>query len=199
MKIGIYGGTFNPPHKAHLRIAESFFDEIGFSKLLVVPSAIPPHKQSDYLATQTQRLEMCKLLFKDEKFAVSDLELKRQGRSYTVDTLKELRKTYPTDDFYLIIGSDMLLSFHKWYCYEEILKNCSLCVMTRENEISHEIMENYAAEVLKMPPDKLIISSFSALEMSSTEIRSKIKNGEDVSYYLTKEVEAYIAERGLYL
>ena len=199
MKIAVFGGTFNPVHKAHLKIANEFVSLLNLDKVLIIPTFIPPHKNSTELADGVHRLNMCKLVFVGEKFQVSDIELKRQGKSYSYETLCELKRIYPDDELYFIIGSDMLLSFDKWYRYEDILSMCTLCVMTRENEISSERLLKYAESVLGLKDDEIIISDSDAYEMSSTLIREKIKKNEDLSDFLTEETENYIKENKLYV
>lgn len=199
MNIAVFGGSFNPPHKAHLNIANEFSSLLGLDKMLIIPTFIAPHKEIKYFVSAEDRLSMCRLMFRDEKFTVSDIEIKREGKSYTIDTLSVLSNEYPGAKIYLIIGSDMLLSFHEWYRYRDILSKCTLCVMTRENDISEEDMFRYAGDTLGLNRDEIVISHAPAYEMSSTLIREKLKNGEDVSEYLTKDVEKYIREKGLYL
>ncbi|MGN1348004.1 MAG: nicotinate (nicotinamide) nucleotide adenylyltransferase [Acutalibacteraceae bacterium] len=199
MNIAIFGGSFNPPHKAHLRIAGEFFEKLSLDKMLIIPTFIAPHKDIKYYVSAEERLKMCRLMFPDDKFTVSDLEIKRQGKSYTIDTLEALSREYPGAKFYLIIGSDMLLSFHRWYRYEDILKKCTLCVMTRENSVTKGEMLWYAGSTLGLSERDMVLSDAGAYEMSSTSIREKIAKKEDVSDCLTKEVEDYIKEKGLYL
>lgn len=199
MKVAVFGGTFNPVHKAHLKIANEFVSLLALDKVLIIPTFIPPHKNSSELADGVHRLNMCKLVFTDEKFQVSDIEIKRKGKSYSYDTLCELKRLYPEDAIYFIIGSDMLLSFDKWYRYEDILRVCTLCVMTRENEISKEKLLEYAKNILKLSENEIVISNSEAYEMSSTQIREKIKRNEDLSDFLTKETENYIRENKLYV
>ena len=152
-----------------------------------------------YYVSAEERLKMCRLMFPNDKFTVSDLEIKREGKSYTIDTLKALCEEYPGAKFYLIIGSDMLLSFHRWYRYEDILKKCTLCVMTRESSVTKGEMLWYAGSTLGLSEKDMVLSDAGAYEMSSTLIREKIAKKEDVSDCLTKEVEDYIKEKGLYL
>ena len=198
MKIAVFGGTFNPVHRAHLKIANEFVSLLDLDKVLIIPTFIPPHKNSSDLADGVHRLNMCKLIFTGEKFQVSDIEIKRQGKSYSYDTLCALKRMYPDDELYFIIGSDMLLSFDKWYRYADILSMCTLCVMTRESEISSERLLEYAKNVLSLGEEEIVISNSKAYEMSSTMIREKIKRNENLSNFLTKEVENYIKENKLY-
>lgn len=198
MRIGIYGGTFNPPHSGHKRLAKSMVKSADLDKILIIPTCTPPHKKGSDLASEAHRLNMCSLEFKEEYFQVSDLEIKRRGKSYTVDTVAELKKVYPEDELFLIIGSDMLLSFHQWYRYEDILKNVTLCVATREKEISGEDLLTYAKDVLKLKENEIIISPVDAFVCSSTDVREKIKAGENTDSFLGNEVREYIMENNIY-
>lgn len=198
MKIGIFGGTFNPPHLAHLNIAEDFFGRLSFDKLIIIPTYQPPHKQAQSLADGEDRLEMCRLLFDAENTEISDIEIRRQGKSYTYDTLCQLEEKYPGAELYLIIGSDMLLSFHKWYRYEDILRKCTLCVLTRENDIDNAHMKAYAIEVLGLGEGDIVFSSLEPTVLSSTRIREMVARGEDVSTLTGEKVWAYIKEKRLY-
>lgn len=199
MKIAIFGGSFNPPHRAHLRLAKEFCETIKPDKTLIIPTFEAPHKDASEYAGAEDRLNMCKLLFSGSDFEVSDIEIKREGKSYTIDTLNALREEYPGAGFYLVIGSDMLLSFHKWVKYEDILRKCKLCVMTRENDVNYGEMLWYAGSTLGLGESDMLISRTNAYVMSSTEIRKKLSEGESVSDLLTPEVENYIREKRLYL
>ena len=198
MRIGIYGGTFNPPHKGHRRLADEMMKAARLDKIIIVVAGTPPHKVSDDLADGDRRLNMCRLEFSGEHFEVSDLEFKRVGKSYSVDTVAQIKQIYPDDELFLIIGSDMLLSFHRWYRYEEILKNVTLCVATRENDISDADLMDYAKKTLKLKEDEIIISSITPFVCSSTDIRQRIKAGENTDAYLSQEVENYIMDNNIY-
>lgn len=198
MRIGIFGGTFNPPHLAHLNIAEDFFSRMSLDKLIVIPTYQPPHKQAQSLADSEDRLGMCRLLFDREGFEVSDIEIARQGKSYTYDTLCQLEEKYEGAELYLIIGSDMLLSFHKWYRCEDILNKCKLCVLTREDSVDNTQMKEYARNVLKRGEGEIFFSTLPPYEMSSTQIRELLLSGEDASHLTGDRVYAYIKEKGLY-
>ena len=198
MKIGIFGGTFNPPHLAHLNIAEDFSRRLNFDKLIIMPTYQPPHKQAQSLADSEDRLRMCRLLFDMENTEISDMEIERQGKSYTYDTLCQLEEKYPGAELYLIIGSDMLLSFHKWYRYEDILRKCTLCVLTRENDIDNAQMKDYAFTTLGLGEGEIVFSALKAFELSSTQIREMMARGKDVSSLTGERVWAYIKEKRLY-
>lgn len=200
MKIGIYGGTFSPPHNGHVNAARMFAAAESLDKLLIIPTFIPPHKTETSAVPAEERLEMCRLAFTDDNFDVSDIEVRRKGKSYTFDTLTELKEMYRSDDFYLLCGTDMLLSFEKWYRFADILSMCTVVCMRREENAETgvklaekivELKEQCAADVrlIDAPP----------LEVSSTEIREKLSRGENVNDLLPMDVYRYIKEKGLYL
>ena len=197
-RTGLFGGTFNPPHVAHLRLAEKAIEGAGLDRVIIMPAFIPPHKAAPELLKSEDRLELCRRTFCGEKFEISDLELRRKGKSYTVQTLEELKELYPDDEFFLIIGSDMLLSFKNWYRYEDILKYASLCVMTREKAVSRKKLFEYCKNVLKLSSKDFIILDSDAFELSSTEVRQKAKEGKNLSNMLTEKANEYIKEKSFY-
>lgn len=197
-RIGIFGGTFNPVHKGHAKLLNSVMNAIGFDKLIVLPDRIPPHKLADNLASGYDRLNMCKLAFGDiNGVEVSDWELKQSGKSYSVITLRHFHSVYPDDRLFFIMGSDMLLSFHTWYCYEEILKLASIVCISRENEDTVQKLNDYA-ERLKNKGGEVIIIEEEPFEVSSTLLRDKLKNRQDCSCYLDENVVQYIEANNLY-
>lgn len=198
MRIGIFGGTFNPPHKGHKRMALEMMKAAALDRMLIIPTFTPPHKNAPDLATGKDRMKMCELLFSEDCFNVTDIELQRKGKSYTVDTLSELKKLYPDDELFLIIGSDMLLTFHQWREPQRILSMATLCVATREDEISPEALSAYGEETLKLSEGEYILSRMSAMECSSTEVRGMIKKGKDLRKVLTEEVAEHIRRFDLY-
>ncbi len=190
MKIGLFGGTFNPVHNGHVNLVKNFKAELKLDKVFVIPTAEPPHKQSKSLASGEDRMEMCRLAFSDVA-EVSDIEIARGGRSYTVETLEELKKLYKNDELYFLVGSDMLLSFRRWYRWEDILSMCTLCAMDRDNEET-------CLEADKELFEKIIFCDFPKTVISSSEIRKMMSSGKDVSEFIPREVEKYIKEKGLY-
>lgn len=195
MRIGIYGGAFNPVHKGHVKLAEEIKEKAHLDKIIIMPSGLSPHKSSGQLIDSEHRLEMCRIAFDKEYFEVSDLEIRREGKSYTVDTVTELKSVYPNDELYLIMGSDMLLSFHKWYRYEDILSAVTICATTRQDDISTAELRRYSADVLKKD---VIIIDFEPFECSSTQARNAILEGADASFLVGERVMAYISEKALY-
>ncbi len=192
-RLGIFGGTFNPPHIGHTRLAEHFVNELSLDRLLVIPTAEPPHKLSSDLASGEDRMNMCMLAFPDA--LISTVELARGGKSYTIDTLTEIRAQYPGDELFFIVGSDMLLSFERWYRYEEILDMVTLCAADRQEDDS--LLKKYGVPEI-FDGKSLHISSLEPFEVSSTQIRELIKNNESTDGLLDPAVRVYIDERGLY-
>ncbi len=194
MKIGVFGGTFNPVHLGHTHLAQSVFESLKLDSMLIIPDKIPPHKQA-VLVDENHRLEMLKLAFEKYSWSqISDIEFKREGKSYSVLTLRELKNIYPNDQFYFVMGSDMLLSFKQWFCYEEILSLCSLAVVARNKQDIEKISE-YANEL----DGNINIVSVKPLEISSTQVRNAIKQGSGFEQILDKRVTNYILKNKLYL
>lgn len=198
MKIGIFGGAFNPIHNGHLLLVKSYYESLGFDKVLFIPTAVPPHKTSEYLVSAQDRLNMVSLALEENAFfEVSDIEFKRQGKSYTYDTLTQLKQIYPDSELYLIIGADQFLKFHYWYRYKEILDIVTICTSAREDEEEKKSLYAYAESHDEMK-GKYFIADYPVFKVSSSEIRDKIKNGEDISSLVPKKVYKYIVEKGLY-
>ena len=197
MDIGIYGGTFDPIHKGHARLLELAESVYGLDRVIVMPDRIPPHKQRDDMASPEDRLEMCRLAFSGrDDIEVSDYEIKREGKSYSVLTLRHLKKLYPEDRLWFIMGSDMLTSFTQWYCYEEILTLAGLICMTRYRGDSDEL--EAAAEALRKKGGEIRLLPADAFEVSSSQLRKLIAQGGDCGRYLDSKVMGYINSRGLY-
>ena len=186
MAIGIFGGTFNPPHLGHLRLARAFAERFSLARVLVIPTFVPPHKQSPDLADAGTRVRMCELLFGEAPFEVSTMEISRGGRSYTVETLEALHAQYPQEALFLLIGSDMLRSFDTWHRAQDIRKLCTVCAAVREK--GDRLDANGA----------VLLEDFEPIEISSTEVRERVRLGQDVTDVVGKAVAACIAENGLY-
>lgn len=198
MKIAIYGGSFNPPHLGHLEAAKTVCAELAPDKLLIIPDNIPPHKAMDPGSpTAEERLALCRIAFSSIPGAeISDMEIRRRGKSYTAHTVRELRGRYPDDELFLVVGSDMLLSFEEWYEFEYLLSECTLAVVSREEDDldalrAHEALlsEKYAARVH--------ILQHAPLPMNSSEIRVwlRLRLGSDL---LDNAVYAEIIRRRYY-
>lgn len=199
VKIGIFGGAFNPIHNGHLALAKCYYDSLRLDRIIFIPTSVPPHKTSDYLLPQKDRLEMVRIAVEENSaFEVSDIEFKRKGKSYTYDTLSAVKRFYPDSELYLIIGSDQFLTFHLWYRYKEILDMVTLCTSARENEQEKKELYDYAKSLDGLKREGYFIADYPVLKLSSSEIRDKIRNGEDISALVPEKVCHYIFEKGLY-
>lgn len=194
-KIGIMGGTFDPIHVGHLMIAEAVWDEYNLEKVIFIPSANPPHKH-DVLTSARHRFNMTLLATcSNPHFEVSSIEMERLGPSYTIDTIKALKKIYGDDtDFYFIIGADCIHELPTWHKIDELLKICKFIATKRPSyEFDLSIIEkefsDYNIQLLETPE----------LEISSTDIRQRIKKGYSIQYITTEQVQQYIRKENLYL
>lgn len=197
MKIAVYGGSFDPPHKGHKLLVQNLARQCGADKVMVIPTAMSPFKEFSG-ATSADRYEMCKLAFSEPIFEVCDIEIARGGKSYTIDTLREVKKLYPQSQLYLFMGDDMFLSLDRWYKYKEILELCTVVAACRTTNLEKlRDMKAFAKDVLGLHNDEFIICESVPVQISSTEIRKNLKNG--VGDYLDEKVFNYIKSRGLYL
>lgn len=198
-RIGIYGGTFSPVHNGHFAAAKAFMEQMWLDVLFVIPAGIPPHKQVDQQVSAIDRYRMCELAFGDmEGVIVSDLELRRDGKSYTVDTLREL--TAPDTRLFLLMGTDMLLSLDEWREPEEIFRLSYPVYIRREKDAVldglivkkiAEYQKNYGKVVRRIVADPI--------EISSTDIRRALKEGQDISGLVPQKVADYILANKLYV
>ena len=190
MKIGVMGGTFDPVHAAHLAIAELAVEELQLDKLLFSPAWIAPHKidRKETMKRARHRYEMLKLATRDNnKFDVSDIELKREGTSYTIDTLKQILDRYGGEvKLFMLIGSDNYLTFNTWLSPDKIHKLATVVVYNRPGSSIEEVRTPFS--LLKGPE----------MGITSTWIRDRISNNKSVHYFLPEEVEKYIYEQKLY-
>lgn len=199
MRIGIYGGSFNPVHLGHKHLADTMCERLQLDKCIIMPAFVSPFKTDKKSSvTAEDRFRMCELAFSEEKYEVSALEIEKGETSYTVNTLTALKAQYPDDDLFLIIGSDMLLSFNRWYRWQEILKLCTLCAVSRCDDDPLQELEEFAHKHLRCEGNVLILP-FAPLVVSSTLLREKIRNGEDTRAFLHPAVKDYIQSHNLYI
>ncbi|MCR5090385.1 MAG: nicotinate (nicotinamide) nucleotide adenylyltransferase [Oscillospiraceae bacterium] len=198
MELAIYGGSFNPPHLGHKEAILTVQRELKPDKLLVIPDHIPPHKDLDEDSPKPEeRLKLCELAFGDiPGVEVSDLELQRNGRSYTFDTVRELEESLPDSRITLIIGTDMFLSFEEWYQYAYLLEHCRLAVLARDED-DEPTLEKKAEELENRFQAEIRILEHEPLPMHSTEIRELLSRRAGADD-LPKPVYAEIIRRRLY-
>jgi nicotinate-nucleotide adenylyltransferase len=188
MRIGVFGGTFDPPHLGHLVVASDACEALGLGRVLWIPSAVPPHKLGTVKASAEARLEMVRAAVEgDSRFEADDVELRREGPSYTVDTLRELAARHPGDELVLLIGADNLREIPGWREPDEILRLARVAVLSRDGA--------------GVPPDAPIPATSVAVtrvDVSATEVRRRAAAGETIRYLVPDAVRALVERRGLY-
>jgi nicotinate-nucleotide adenylyltransferase len=185
---GILGGTFDPPHIGHLILAQSAYEALGLDQVIFVPTSIQPHKINKVGTPGDIRFKMLQLAIdKDPRFDISDVEIGRPGISYTVDTFAILRTQYPEDSLYLLMGSDNVVDIAAWKDPEQLFALCKVAAARRPD---HNPTGAYANRVryFEMP----------SIQLSSTLIRKKVKEGKSIKYLVPASVEDYILSNGLY-
>lgn len=191
-KIGIMGGTFNPIHIGHLLLAQWAMEEAGLDRMIFMPTGNSYLKDKTEMLPGSERLAMTRLAVQDRDcFFCSDMEVKRGGNTYTYETLESLRHIYPQAELYFIVGADCLFSIENWYCPEKIFKQCTLLAASRGGtplqeleEKRQELAEHYGADILLM--------AFPDMEISSTDIRRRCREGKSIQYLVPDSVREYI-------
>ncbi len=185
MKIGIFGGSFNPPHLGHTALAIEAMEHFKLDKVFFVPTNISPHKEND--ATDiSKRLDMLKLAVSaNSRFEIQDCEIKRGGVSYTIDTVRELKSNYPDDEFYLIVGSDLANDFSTWKDYQDLRKQIKIAVACRNNYPLEE-------------KSNFILLEIAQFYISSSQIRQLVKEGHSIRHLVKDSVADYIERHKLY-
>lgn len=196
MNIGLFGGTFSPPHNGHVFFAKLFMEKASLDKLYIMPAGVPPHKEPDPWGTAQARLEMARLAF-DSFAVVSDYEICEAGKSYTYKTLKHLREIYPKDTLFLLVGEDMFLSFDTWKNPGVIFSMATVVCMNR-GTASQEKLEATGEVYKKRYGGEVMYLENAPLSVSSTQIRQMCASGQDISRLVPPSVAAYITENGLY-
>ncbi|HEY0303598.1 MAG TPA: nicotinate-nucleotide adenylyltransferase [Longimicrobiales bacterium] len=188
MKIGILGGTFDPPHVGHLIAAQDTFDALSLDKLVFIPARVPPHKQHESVTPAELRLRMVSAAIAgDDRFAVSDVELRRTGPSYTVDTLRDLAQEYPQDELLLLVGVDQVREFSTWREPQEVLRFAKLVMLARSG-----IEEAPLSGIVHMTVP------VTRIDVSSTLIRARAGAGRPIRYLVPEAVEKIILAERLY-
>ncbi|MCU0427321.1 MAG: nicotinate (nicotinamide) nucleotide adenylyltransferase [Candidatus Kapabacteria bacterium] len=202
MKIGIIGGSYNPPHIAHLIIADRFTEQMKLDLTFFVPAYRSPFKISDdsfESSTSQQRLEMLDLAIEsNEKFELDTVEIDREGVSYTIDTLKHFRQKFGAEaELYLLVGGDQAAAFTKWKDWEEILGYVQLCIARRPHTISPDV-ERAIAFHLSTDERSPVWIEAPILAVSSTEVRQRVAQNQSIHYLVPENVRQYIYHNNLY-
>ena len=191
MRIGVFGGTFDPPHVGHVIVAEYVRETVELDRILFVPTATPPHKRDRIVTPGEQRVAMLRLaIARHEPFAVSDMEVRRGGVSFTADTLEELKRQHPAAALFFLLGMDNLIEFRTWKDPERILRLARLVVMTRPGFVSANEPENVAGAVEYCAVPQIGISG--------SEIRTRVREGKSIAFLVAPEVRRFIDRHGLY-
>ena len=187
-RIGIFGGTFDPPHIAHLIAAQAIHEQLGLDRVLLVPAAVPPHKRDQEISSGAARLAMVEAAIgSDERFTVSDLELRRGGPSYTVDTLRALKEVHPDAELFLAVGADQLAEFGSWKDPDGIVGLATLVTFARAGR-PPEPDGDWPVKPVDVPK----------MDISSTDLRRRVAEGKSIKFLVPQEVELVIRFEGLY-
>ena len=194
-RVGVLGGTFDPPHLGHLAVAQDILEALSLDRVILVPAARPPHKGEEGLTPAPLRARMVRAAVEDDpRFEVSDLELRREGPSYMVDTLEALRDHYPDTRFYLILGADQWAAFATWNKPRRIAQLARIVVMTRNGESPAGIDPGFTDG----PPPEIIEVPVTRLDVSSTQLRERLAGGRSIRYLVPAEVHRIIEAGKLY-
>jgi len=194
--VGILGGTFNPPHIAHLLCAQEALDRLGLERVVLMPAGRPPHKEVPGDPGAEERVALCRAAVADDpRFSVSTAEVDRDGPSYTVDTLRALHDAAPDDDLTFIVGGDMALSLPAWREPETILRLARLGVAERGSAVRADIAERLAP---LGAPDRITFFDLPRVDVSSTDVRRRVAEGRPIRWLVPDAVAERIAARGLY-
>jgi nicotinate-nucleotide adenylyltransferase len=196
VRLGIFGGTFNPPHLGHLVCAQEAYLQLGLDRVMLMPARIPPHKAVDDEPGPEHRLELCcRAVAGDPRFAVSEVEMRRDGPSYTVDTLEELHSQDPDTELFLIVGGDVAAGLPRWHEPERVLSHATLAIAQRRGTPRASITEALAA----LPGgERASFFRMPGVAFSSTMVRDRVRSGQPIRYIVPDGVASYINEHGLY-
>lgn len=184
-KIGLLGGTFDPPHIGHLAIADEVIERLNLDEIWFIPSAEPPHKEKANVSAEDRVAMLSAAIIDQPLFKINNIELERKGRSYTIDTIKSLKLAYPNVNFYFIIGADMVEYLPNWYQIDQLVELIQFVGVKRPE---------YQLDT----PFPVILLDVPGLDISSTLIRDRLKMNRTVRYLIPESVLAVIKERGLY-
>lgn len=188
MRLGIFGGTFDPPHIGHLVVASDACEQLRLDRLILVPSAAPPHKQGTVRATAEQRLELVRAAVEgDDRLDVDPLELNRTGASYTVETLRQLRERHPEAELFFLVGVDQMQVLDSWREPREVARLARLSVLTRNGELP-DPASPFPHEVVPV----------TRIDLSATDIRRRVREGRSIRYLVPERVRETIETLGLY-
>ncbi len=197
-KIGILGGTFDPIHNAHLLLGESAREQYGLDRVIFIPNNLAHLKNRTEVSGKEERYQMCKMAIEDNPFfTCSRLEIDKPEGCYTIDTIKDLKLMYPGDELYLILGADSVIGIDTWYKAADLLKSCIILTAVREED-DLASLDKKRRELAKMYGADIRLLTFNRIDISSTDIRNRIRIGRSVRYMLPDQCIEYICIKGLY-
>ena len=197
-RIGIMGGTFNPIHIGHLLLAEWAVENADLDEVWIIPAGVPYQKSGDNILPGAERLHMVQLAIEgNPKMQSLDLEIKREGYTYTYETLEELKALHPDNQYFFIMGADCLFSLESWKEPEKIFRNSTLIAALR-NDMSMEKMIEKKRELIRRFGGDIILFPFIRMSISSSEIRKRVSEGKSIRYMVPDSVKNYIDEKGFY-
>ena len=196
MRLGVFGGTFDPPHLAHLILAELACDQQGLDSMLWVPAGEPPHKRDWRVTSVQHRVEMVRHCIEDNaSFRLSLVDVERTGPHFTVDTLKLLTEQYPAAELFLVIGGDSLHDLPSWHSPSAVLQYANLLVMKRPNSpVDVELLETQLPEIRQ----RTIFIDAPLIDISGRDIRTRVSQGRSIRYLVPESVVRYILRHNLY-
>lgn len=196
MRRAIYGGSFNPIHNDHVKLALTFAEQFELDKVTLIPTRVTPLKDNTFIVDPKHRLQMCQLAVEDyPQLEVSDIEIRREGESYTSDTIAELKND--EDTLFMIVGADMYMTLDRWHRFQYIFDNVTILVAPR-NELDYNALEEKYSEFRMLYGCRTIISHKAIGALSSTDVREGIASGADVSKMIDEKVMQYIQKNDLY-
>ena len=195
MKTGLFGGTFDPIHNGHLKVAQTAKNCLQLDRIIFVPAGDPPHKTGKKITDKAHRLAMVELVAKACGAEVSDWELGRKEKSYSVDLVRHFQEAFPEDEFYFIIGADSFYDLPTWWHYRELMSLCSFVVIARPDTEKEKLLSCFSGD--EAPPRVFYLEDI-LVDISSTKIRHLIGEGKDVSQLVSPEVMSYIKMHSLY-
>ena len=214
-RVGLLGGTFNPVHLGHLRAAEEIREVLTLDKIYFIPASIPPHKDSGDIISPNNRLKMLELAIQDNPiFEISDVELKRDGASYTIDTLKHFSSNFPEFEFYFIVGNDLFVEIDTWKDFKQLFELSNFAVITRpgfsedfssliplavKDAFRYYKKERDVTIYLHKSSKTLAIVQIEGVQVSSTQIRDLLRDKKSIKYLVPAPVESYILSKKLYI
>ncbi|MDF2944674.1 MAG: hypothetical protein K0S01_3532 [Herbinix sp.] len=197
-KVGIMGGTFNPIHFGHLFLAENAYEQLGLDQVLFMPSKNPPHKAKPELISDQQRVDMISLaIMNNPHFSISNIELEREGWTYTADTLTLLRKENSDIEYYFIVGSDSLFMMQHWKDPQIVFQLCTVVAASRDN-VEMERLQQKASYLKDEFNAKILLIEMPTIQIASAVIRERVAENKTVRYYLPDDVTDYITKNQLY-